>query len=160
MSIKRVCLILPVLMVLLAACAAPPTPEPTATPAPTATPTEVPPTATPEPTPVDPLSIGDPEAGRDMFETGADALGNPCIRCHSLDDDPSTPGEYGPSLKGISERAGERVEGLSAVDYLHQSILDPSAYLVEGYDDNMEKFYELLLDEQQVNNMVAFLLTQ
>jgi len=43
----------------------------------------------------------------------------------------------GPSFQGISKRAGDRVPGLSAVEYLRQSIVDPSAYMVEGFVDIM-----------------------
>ena len=68
--------------------------------------------------------------------------------------------EQGPSFQGISERAGDRVPGMSAVDYLRQSIVDPSAYLVEGFDDNMAKSFRILISEEDIDNLVAFLLTQ
>jgi hypothetical protein len=46
-------------------------------------------------------------------------------------------------MLGISERAGTRLAGLAAVEYLRQSILEPSAYVVEGFEDKM-KVYELV----------------
>src|SRR5687768_2029510 len=76
--------------------------------------------------------IGDPDKGRDIYETGG-AAGIPCMSCHSLDGTKIV----GPSWQGLGDRAGSRVDGLSAVDYLRQSITDPSAYVVEGYDDVM-----------------------
>ena len=47
----------------------------------------------------------------------------------------------GPSLAAMRDVAGERVEGLSAVEYLHQSIVDPGAFVVPGYEDIMPKDY-------------------
>ena len=67
----------------------------------------------------------------------------------------------GPSFQGISERAGDRVPELSAVEYLRQSIVDPSAYVVEGFIDRaMPKNYRLLISEEDIDNLIAFLLTQ
>ena len=110
---------------------------------------------------IDPTEIGDPEHGREVFETGGELGLTDCAGCHSLDgiDIESGSRKY-PSLQGISDRAGERVPETSAVDYLRQSILDPGAYVVEGYKDNMEKGYKYGLTEEEVNDLVAFLLTQ
>jgi cytochrome c2 len=47
-----------------------------------------------------------------------------CTSCHSLAG-VSTTGQIGPSLLGLSARAGDRVEGLEAEDYIRQSVLDP-----------------------------------
>ncbi len=66
----------------------------------------------------------------------------------------------GPSFQGISKRAGDRVPGLSAVEYLRQSIVDPSAYVVEGFVDIMPISIGFLLSEEDIDNLVAFLLTQ
>jgi cytochrome c553 len=108
-----------------------------------------------EPVPtVDPLEIGDPARGQEIFETGADILGTPCRRCHESEVSDS------PSLEGVAERATSRVPGMLAEDYLRESILDPSAYVVEGYDDHMEKMYSLLLSDEDVNDIVAYLLTK
>jgi cytochrome c oxidase subunit 2 len=99
--------------------------------------------------------IGDPEAGREIYNTGGASL-VPCATCHSLDGTALV----GPSFQGISERAGERVEGMDAVDYLHQSIVDPSAYVVQGYEDVMNKTYEEQLSGEDIDNVIAFLMTQ
>lgn len=147
------------------------TPEP-----PAATPTPEPATTTPTPEPlpatggeagIDPLEVGDPEWGRELF---ADRHQTRCEGCHSLD---GSTFRVGPSLLGISKLAGERVPGLSAVEYLRQSILDPSAHIVEGYEDSDEMpAYELVLraegdlkspgtlTQEELDALVAFLLTQ
>jgi hypothetical protein len=72
----------------------------------------------------------------------------------------SPPPVAAPSFQDISKRAGERVPELSAVEYLRQSIVDPSAYVVEGFDDYMMKGYRFMLSEEDVDALVAFLLTQ
>ena len=61
---------------------------------------------------------------------------------------------------GISERAKDRVEGLSAADYIRQSIVDPGAHLVQGYDDVMPRVIGQRLSEEEVDELVDFLLTQ
>ena len=111
-------------------------------------------------TTVDPLEIGDPERGRDIFGTGGGVLSGGCVFCHSLDGSVGMGVTQGPSFQGISERAGDRVPELSAVEYLRQSIVDPSAYLVEGFDDNMAKGFRILLSEEDIDDLIAFMLTQ
>jgi cytochrome c oxidase subunit 2 len=68
-------------------------------------------------------------------------------------------GRKGPSWQGISGRAGDRVPGLSAEEYLRESIVDPKAYIVEGYVGLMQS-YKFLLSEEDVDGLVAFILTQ
>ena len=112
-----------------------------------------------EPT-IDPLEIGDPERGREIYETGGGVIEAPCRACHSLDGSVG-PAPNGPSFQGISDRAGDRVPELSSVEYLRQSIVDPSAYVEEGFIDNaMPKGFRILLSEEDIDNLVAFLLTQ
>ena len=51
--------------------------------------------------------------------------------------------------------------GLSAEEYLRESIVDPAAYIVEGYSDGtMPKGFRFLLSEEDIDSLVAFLLTQ
>ena len=49
---------------------------------------------------------------------------------------------------------------MSAEEYLRQSILDPNAYIVEGFEPDMAppNFAEILSDEQ-VDDLIAFLMT-
>lgn len=49
---------------------------------------------------------------------------------------------------------------LLAEEYLRESIIDPGAYLVEGYRNNMEQGYKYLLGEEDIDDLVAFMLTQ
>ena len=108
---------------------------------------------------VTPQAMGDPERGRDIFETGAGIYPSDnslCIKCHSLD----ASGKYGPSLKGISKVASERVPGLSAEEYLRQSILEPDAFIAGDYPEKMGSIHAAILSEKDVDDLVAFLLTQ
>jgi cytochrome c oxidase subunit 2 len=135
---------------------------------PTDTPT--PPTATPPPEPTlapaglpasDVLEIGDPERGREIFESGGGVLSSSyCVKCHSLDGSVIDIPYAGPSLQGIYGRAGERVAGLSADEYVRQSIVDPAAYVVDGFQNLMPDSYQLVLSEEDIDALVAFMLTQ
>jgi cytochrome c2 len=103
---------------------------------------------------------GDPERGHEIFMNGgANEAYSPdrvCIRCHSLDGSDGN----GPTLQGIAGRAANRVPGLSAEEYLRQSIMDPTAYIIEGYISKMGRIFSVVLSEQEVNDLVAFLMTQ
>lgn len=92
------------------------------------------------------------ERGRAEFSR---APGN-CASCHSLAQDVVI---VGPSLAGIAGRASERVPGQTAAVYLRNAILYPSDYLVPGYDDLMAKNLGAALTVDQVDDLVAFLLT-
>lgn len=164
-----------------------PTATPTNTPSPTPLPptaTPVPPTATPTETPAPPTATftpspiptqaedtgdtgaaatvdGDPEAGRAAFELMRTEVGFSCAICHHVNQ----PGRLiGPSLQGIGERAATRIEGQNAVEYLRNSILHPNDYLVEDETGTypaslMPQTYESVLTEQEINDIIAYLLT-
>lgn len=53
-----------------------------------------------------------------------------CNACHVITEIPGAVGVIGPNLDEIGAVAAERVAGLSAQDYLYQSILEPNAYIV------------------------------
>lgn len=125
------------------------TPEPTEEAGPTEEPTEeATPEATEAPTEEAEAATGDPEAGAEVFAARG------CAACHGESDG------AGPALPGIGERAETRVEGLPAAEYLHQSIVDPSAHIVEPFNDIMPKTYGEDLSEDEINDLVAYLLAQ
>jgi cytochrome c oxidase subunit 2 len=49
---------------------------------------------------------------------------------------------------------------MAPADYLHQSIMEPSAFVVEGYPDVMPHTYGETLTDQQISDLIAYLLTQ
>ena len=100
---------------------------------------------------------GDPEAGRKLFLKGAPGVNTGCRICHSLE-----PGArlVGPALAGVATSAAARVPGLSAQEYLHQSIVDPDAYVVDGFPKGqMLRDTAQRLTEEQIRDLVAFLMT-
>jgi nitric oxide reductase subunit C len=79
-----------------------------------------------------------------------------CAGCHSLEAGVVI---VGPSLAGVASRAASRVDGESAADYLRESILHPSAYVVEGFPDSMPHNFSEVLSSEQIDDIIAFLLT-
>jgi mono/diheme cytochrome c family protein len=113
------------------------------------------------------LPPGDAARGEQLFAqqvkqaSGANAS---CKACHSL-----VPGEVltGPSLAGVASRAGTRVAGESAEQYIRTSIQQPNAFLVP---DNpayigangkslMPEGLGNLMSDQDLADLIAYLLT-
>jgi nitric oxide reductase subunit C len=100
---------------------------------------------------------GSAKAGEKLFKELSVNNQPGCSTCHSLEPDVIL---VGPSLAGIANRAGERVADLSAEEYLNQSIIDPDAYTLEGFQASvMPMVWSSVLSEGQVNDLVAFLMT-
>ncbi len=152
-----------------------PTPLPTNTPtdvptvAPTATP--LPPTATPSPLPAQPAAAGgasggetfpagDPVNGQALFNTLKPEAGFACATCHRID---STDRLIGPGLLGVSARVEAIFPGRAPADYIHESIVSPNAYIVQGdppYPESlMPQIYAQLFSEQEIWDLVAYLLS-
>jgi len=118
-------------------------------------------TATEPPATTQAVTAGDPERGRQIWDDGADTvLSGGCSNCHSLDGSEKVGSFQAPTFQGISGQTGDRVPGVSAEEYLRESIVDPAAYIVEGYSDFMPKGFRILLSEEDIDNLVAFILTQ
>lgn len=81
-----------------------------------------------------------------------------CGGCHTIDG--LTSGTTGPNHNTIGTTAATRVEGQSAEEYIRQSILDPSAYVVQGFEDLMIKTYSVMISPSEMDDLVAFLLAQ
>jgi mono/diheme cytochrome c family protein len=79
-----------------------------------------------------------------------------CSDCHSLDGSPN----IGPTLLGYAKIAGERVANQSAEEYSLQSIVRPWVYVVDGYNNIMPTRYTHTLTDQQLADLIAFMLTQ
>lgn len=92
------------------------------------------------------------ERGQALFLDSATT----CILCHAIEGQGGT---RGPDLSGVATRAGTRVAGLSAEEYIRQSILDPTAFVVEGYDPIMPPGLIKVIGEENLDDLVAFLLT-
>lgn len=100
--------------------------------------------ADPTPTP-DPLVV----QGQQVFNAK-------CATCHALVPDTII---IGPSLAGVATRAETRMKGLNAEEYIQLSILRPGDYVVEGFNNVMITNFSKELTNEDMNALVAFLLT-
>lgn len=64
-----------------------------------------------------------------------------------------------PPFEGVAERAETRRPPLSAAQYIYESIVDPVAYVVEGYAGSMPQNYDERLSDEQLGDLMAYLLT-
>ena len=100
------------------------------------------------------------ELPEDPVERGRYWFSHPpaiCSTCHSLEPDVVI---VGPSLAGVASRAGTRIAGMTAEQYLRDSIVNPGDYVVEGFPDAMQRNLGDKLSSDQINDIIAFLMTQ
>ena len=79
-----------------------------------------------------------------------------CATCHALVPDTII---IGPSLNGIATRAETRVDGQGAEEYITMSVLRPGDYVVEGFNNVMITNLAKELTSEELNALVAFLMT-
>lgn len=95
------------------------------------------------------LPTGDPANGDRLIES----LG--CFACHRI----GAENGIAPSFVGIADRADERKPNMSATAYLYESILHPTAYVVDGFNPAMPQNYPEILSDQDLADLIAYLLT-
>ena len=90
---------------------------------------------------------------------------NGCAGCHG-DPSANTAGAVGPTMAGIASRGGNEVAGMSAADYIRQSILQPSAHIVAqcptGACANpsvMPATFSTTISPKQLDGLLEYLLT-
>ncbi len=86
-----------------------------------------------------------------------------CHRCHMVGDRGTN--QRGPNHQDLGFRAAARAQkfGLSsATEYIVQSIMEPSAHIVEGYTDDMPNVFQppINLGEEDIKALVAYLQSQ
>ena len=80
-----------------------------------------------------------------------------CPTCHSLSPETVL---VGPSLAGIASRAATREPGLSAPDYIEESILLPDKFKAPGFEKvQMDMTLAKTLTIDEIADIVAYLLT-
>jgi nitric oxide reductase subunit C len=110
------------------------------------------PPAMPTPVEFSALPPGVAADGQQLFSESA------CTACHSLLPDVVI---VGPSLAGVGARAPGRKPDYTAEEYLLESIVNPNAYIVKGFSRNvMPQTFQTQFSDQQLADLVAFLLTQ
>lgn len=98
---------------------------------------------------------GNADAGEALFAQSSVGTMPGCVTCHSLEAGVTL---VGPSVANVGAEAGSRVSGQSAEEYLRQSIVEPNAYVVEGFGEGiMPSGYGDALTEQQLDDLVAYL---
>jgi len=96
----------------------------------------------------------DEKAGQQIM-TGKGA----CIGCHVVAQG-GVGGNTGPNLSQVATVADSRKPGLDAAAYFRESIRQPQAYVVPGFAPLMPAFTEGQLSEQELNQVIAYLLTR
>lgn len=85
-----------------------------------------------------------------------------CITCHKIEGVEGAVGILGPDLTNVATVAETRQPGVSAEEYLVQSIVEPDAYIVDEYPAALMNatVAGLALTDAEVDALVAFLLEQ
>ncbi len=111
---------------------------------------------------------GDPAKGQALFNNGTGDPAVPiCNTCHLVD---SPDVKVGPSLQEVAGHGAEHAheQGEDIATYLRTSIVNPNAYLVPNQGASvfsvngvslMYQEYAKHLSEQQINDLVAYLMT-
>jgi cytochrome c oxidase subunit 2 len=81
------------------------------------------------------------DAGRKLFQVRG------CMQCHSMDGSAKT----GPTLQGVFGRVEQMADGTSLTvdeNYIRESILEPNARIVAGYEPVMPTYQGRLKDDE------------
>ncbi len=108
---------------------------------------------------IGPIEVGETpeeliEAGQAIFEKE-----NSCLTCHSIGEDPKA---RCPNQEDTAIEAAERKPGMSAVEYLVESVYDPNAFIVEGYPKNQMKAVNrppLTLKDDEIKAVLCYLMS-
>lgn len=103
--------------------------------------------------------VGNADNGETLFTSATIGPNNApgCITCHSLEPGVTI---VGPSQADLATRAETAVAGMTAEEYIRQSILEPDAHIAEGFTaGTMYQFYATDLTETQIDDLVAYALT-
>ena len=85
-----------------------------------------------------------------------------CVGCHQIGQ-PQTDtnrGPIAPNMADLGDVAGSMVPGQDAKTYLHNSIVNPNAFIVPGYQPNvMPQNFAERMSEEEINGLVDWLLS-
>lgn len=98
------------------------------------------------------LAAADPAKGQNV------ATSNGCIGCHSTDPAVTM---TGPTWHNLGDTAVNRVPGESPALYIHDSIVNPNAFVVPGFPSGvMPQIYGDTIPLEDLADLVAYLLSQ
>lgn len=105
--------------------------------------------------PIPPSEAGPPlppelQAGRNVF------VGKGCVACHATEADTRL---VGPPLTKIATEGATRKPGLSAEDYIRESIRDPNAFIVPTFPGPPSLMPPLALTDDEVRDLLRYLLS-
>jgi len=112
----------------------------------TTAPQPTPPSPSPPPTSPPPAGAGDPAKGKAVFDA------NGCASCHTYTPAGAS-GKVGPNLDNVAADAQKAGKPLDA--YIHESVLDPTAYTVPGFPQGVMPPFKL--SAAQLDDLTAFL---
>jgi mono/diheme cytochrome c family protein len=108
---------------------------------------------------VEDLPDGDVDGGIAVYQSAG------CFACHGQMDDPAS-ALVGPHLGNIANDAETRVSGVSAEQYIYESILDPNKFITEDCPNGpcnepsqMRLDYGGVLSEQDMADLVTYYMT-
>lgn len=93
----------------------------------------------------------DPKLGSAVFQAK-------CAACHAIDE--NHPPTYGPSLFEIGKSAGSRRDGMTAEEYIFESITKPDAFRRSGTTGEMSAEIAHGLSRNELISVTAFLCSQ
>ncbi len=91
------------------------------------------------------------DVGREIYEGKGT-----CVSCHTIGS--SEAGRF-PDLAGIGASSAAKIEGMSDVEYLAESLYEPDLYIVDGFNPGMPPVNKppVSLSQQEVLTVIAYL---
>jgi cytochrome c2 len=91
------------------------------------------------------------DVGREIYEGKGT-----CVSCHTIGS--SEAGRF-PDLAGIGASSASKIEGLSDVEYLAESLYEPDKFIVDGFSPGMPPVNKapISLNQQEVLTVIAYL---
>ncbi len=104
----------------------------------------------------------EPYKGLTPVEIGQKVYGGACIACHGLTVNDVKPLKLGPTFYMLFGRKESLADGSTVdvdEDYLRESIVNPNAKVVKGYDAGVMPTYAGQLDEDEIMGLIEFIKT-
>lgn len=101
------------------------------------------------------MTFADAGSGEKLFSQSTGGAPT-CVSCHVLDGGGAG---IGPSLVGLANEAGDRVNGQDSTEYLYWSIVRPARYLVTGYSNVMFTGYDEAYEAADIADLIAYMQT-